>query len=113
MNDRLNYSTHADLLDQGAASEAEAREVRRILGPETQRKLTEADIDAQIAFKGEPWPICCGACAQGRKLCPTPQACQISVDKDAKHDTARLIWIAAGLLLTWAVIAAAAIAAFS
>jgi len=110
---RFSYADHSDLLSQVAASEEEARAVRRILGPETQRKLTEADLDAQIAFKGEPWPSCCGACAQGRKLCPTPQACQISFDEDAKHDTARIIWIGAGLLMFWAVIASAAIAAFS
>lgn len=39
MNDRLNYRTHADLLDQVAASEEEARAVRRILGPDLQREL--------------------------------------------------------------------------
>ncbi|MDQ5904633.1 MAG: hypothetical protein QG672_2227, partial [Pseudomonadota bacterium] len=39
MNDRLNYRTHADLLDQVAASEEEARAVRRILGPGLQREL--------------------------------------------------------------------------
>ena len=39
MNDRLTYRVHNDLLSQVATSEEEARAVRRILGPETQRDL--------------------------------------------------------------------------
>lgn len=91
--DRMTHRVHTDLLDQVAASEEEAREVRRILGPAT-------------------WPGCCGACGQGRKPCPTPQACQIC-DDYTERDGAAIRWIAAGLLLTWAVLAAAGIAAFS
>ena len=89
--DRMTHRVHTDLLDQVAASEEEAREVRRILGPAT-------------------WPGCCGACGQGRKPCPTPQACQVS---EAEHDSTAMLWIAAGLMLTWAVLAAASIAIFS
>ena len=111
MNDRLNYRVHQDLLRQVATSEEEAREVRRILGPDLQRELRNLR-DFHRDQKPESWPACCGACGQGRKLCQTPQACQIC-DDYTERDGAAIVWIAAGLLLTWAVIAAAAIAAFS
>lgn len=110
--DRMTHRVHTDLLEQVASSEHEAAEVRRILGAELQRKLTESDLDRRIAEKAATWPHCSGACAQGRKLCPTPQACQIC-DDYTERDGAAIRWIAAGLLLTWAVIAAAAIAVFS
>ena len=89
MNDRLNYRTHADLLDQVATSEEEARAVRRILGPDLQRELRNLhDFDRSQ-------PI------------DTP---------DLLADAERCIftwrWIGVGLLLTWAVLAAAGIAAF-
>lgn len=89
MNDRLNYRTHADLLDQVATSEEEARVVRRILGPDLQRELRNLrDFDRSQ-------PI------------DTP---------DLLADAERCIytwrWIGVGLLLTWAVLAAAGIAAF-
>lgn len=111
MNDRLNYRTHADLLGQVATSEEEARAVRRILGPDLQRELGHLNAFHRSP-KPEPWPGCCGACGQGRKLCPTPQACQIC-DDYTERDGAAIRWIAAGLLLTWAVIAFAGIAIFA
>ena len=92
MNDRLNYRTHADLLDQVAASEEEAREVRRILGPDLQRELRNLrDFDRSP-----------------RQPIDTP---------DLLADAERCIytwrWIGVGLLLTWAVLAAAGIAIFA
>lgn len=108
MNDR---SIHLDLLDQVERDEHRRAEIRRILGPDMQRELRNLrDFDRDP--NPEPWPSCCGACGQGRKLCQTPQACQICGDY-TEHDGAAIVWIAAGLLLTWAVIAAAVIAVFS
>lgn len=109
MNDRLTYRVHADLLAQVATSEEEDRTVRRILGPDLQRELRNL---RDFHRDPEPWPSYCGACGQGRKLCPTPQACQVCGDY-TEHDGAAIVWVAAGLLLTWAVIAAAVIAVFS
>lgn len=108
MNER---ATHFDLLRQVERDEYRRAEIRRILGPELQRELRNLR-DFHRDPNPEPWPSCCGACGQGRKLCPTPQACQIC-DDYTERDGAAIRWIAAGLLLTWAVIAAAAIAAFS
>lgn len=108
--DRMTHRVHQDLLAQVAASEEEASAVRRILGPDLQRELGYLH-DFHRDPKPEPWPSCCGACGQGRKLCPTPQACQIC-DDYTERDGAAIRWIAAGLLLTWAVIVSAAIAAF-
>ena len=91
MNDRLNYRTHADLLDQVATSEEEAREVRRILGPELQRELRNLrDFDRSP-----------------RQPIDTPD---LLADPERGIYTWR--WIGVGLLLTWAVLAAAGIAAF-
>ena len=88
MNDR---SIHLDLLDQVATSEEEARAVRRILGPDLQRELRNLrDFDRSP-----------------RQPIDTP---------DLLADAERCIytwrWIGVGLLLTWAVLAAAGIAAF-
>ena len=109
--DRFSYADHSDLLDQVATSEEEARAVRRILGPDLQREMAHLR-DFHRDPNPEPWPSCCGACGQGRRLCPTPQACQIC-DDYTERDGAAIVWIAAGLLLTWAVIAFAGIAIFS
>ena len=89
--DRLTHRVHTDLLAQVAASEEEARAVRRILGPDLQRELGHLrDFDRSP-----------------REPIDTP---------DLLADAERCIftwrWIGAGLLLTWAVLAAAGIAAF-
>ena len=89
MSDR---SVHSDLLRQVAASEEEARAVRRILGPDLQRELRNLrDFDRSP-----------------RQPIDTP---------DLLADAERCIytwrWIGVGLLLTWAVIAAAGIAIFA
>ena len=78
-----NRTVHLDLLDQVADSAAERDAVRRILS----EPLTEADLDAQQRWKAAPWPFApanhahrfsacvSGPCEQGRKLCPSPEAC--------------------------------------
>jgi len=90
--DRMTHRVHQDLLTQVAASEEEARAVRRILGPDLQRELRNLrDFDRSP-----------------REPIDTP---------DLLADTERCIctwrWVIAGCLLTWAVIAAAGIAIFA
>ncbi len=89
--DRFSYADHSDLLDQVATSEEEAREVRRILGPDLQRELAHLHD-----FDRSP-----------RQPIDTPD---LLADDERRVYTWR--WIGAGLLLTWAVIVSAAIAAF-
>ena len=90
--DRLTHRVHTDLLAQVAASEEEAREVRRILGPDLQRELAHLHD-----FDRSP-----------RQPIDTP---------DLLADAERCIytwrWIGVGLLLMWAVLAAAGIAIFA
>jgi hypothetical protein len=64
MNDRSAYPVHADLLAQVADSEAEEREVRRILAPLTDAELSArnaarlGDVESAVAaYKRAPWPI--------------------------------------------------------
>ena len=91
MNDRLNYRTHIDMLEQVASSEEEARAVRRILGPDLQRELRNLrDFDRSP-----------------RQPIDTPDLLA-----DAERCICAWRWIGVGLLLTWAVLAAAGIAAF-
>ena len=90
--DRLTHRVHTDLLAQVAASEEEAREARRILGPELQRELRYLrDFDRSP-----------------RQPIDTP---------DLLADAERCIytwrWIGVGLLLMWAALAAAGIAIFA
>lgn len=111
MRDR---ATHIDLLSQVADSTEERDNVRRIL-----TGLTERDLDAQEAWKRSPWPAtqhnhahrysACqsGPCQQGRKLCPTPEACQMAAADPPRPpmrggDFLRLLGIA---LAGWAAIA--------
>ena len=90
--DRMTHRVHQDLLDQVATSEEEAREVRRILGPDLQRELRNLHD-----FDRSP-----------RQPIDTP---------DLLADPERCIytwrWVISGCLLTWAVLAAAGIAIFA
>ena len=90
--DRMTHRVHQDLLTQVAASEEEARAVRRILGPDLQREL-----GYMRDFDRSP-----------REPIDTP---------DLLADPERCIctwrWVLVGCLLTWAVIAAAGIAIFA
>lgn len=110
--DRMTHRVHQDLLAQVATSEEETRAVRRILGPALQRELRYLrDFDrTPDAPQGEPWPACCGICAQGRSLCPTPEACRISVEPDAPRPPLRagdLVRAVGLLVLSWTAFAAA------
>lgn len=90
MDARTDRHAHLDLLDQVADSEAERLEVRRILGElaaqDDAALLAEHELDTHIRHvRAAVYPIryraCAnGPCAQGRKLCPTPQACQVSTE---------------------------------
>ena len=90
--DRMTHRVHQDLLAQVATREEEARAVRRILGPDLQRELRYLHD-----FDRSP-----------REPIDTP---------DLLADAERCIytwrWIGVGLLLTWAVLAAAGIAIFA
>lgn len=90
--DRMTHRVHQDLIAQVAASEEEARAVRRILGPDLQREL-----GYMRDFDRSP-----------RQPIDTPDLLA-----DAERCIYTWLWIISVLLLTWAVIAAAAIAAFS
>lgn len=94
MDARTDRHAHLDLLDQVADSEAERLEVRRILSElaaqdDDATLLAEHELDTHIRHvRAAVYPIrhraCAnGPCAQGRKLCPTPQACQVSAEPDA------------------------------
>lgn len=86
MNDRSNYATHADLLAQVADSAEEDAHVRRVLGG----RVSEAELDEYERWRRAPvavgatnhahrYSTCVsGPCDQGRKLCPSPEACQRS-----------------------------------
>ena len=90
--DRMNYRTHMGLLEQVATSEHEISAVRRILGPDLQRELRNLrDFDRSP-----------------REPIDTPD---LLADDERGIYTWR--WIGAGLLLTWAVLAAGAIAIFA
>ena len=90
--DRMTHRVHQDLIAQVAASEEEARAVRRILGPDLQREL-----GYMRDFDRSP-----------REPIDTP---------DLLADPERCIytwrWVIVGCLLTWAVLAAACIAIFA
>ena len=91
--DRMTHRVHQDLIAQVAASEEEARAVRRILGPDLQREL-----GYMRDFDRSP-----------REPIDTPDL--LGDDPELFVSTWRLV--ISGCLLTWAVIAAAGIAIFS
>ena len=91
--DRMTHRVHQDLIAQVAASEEEARAVRRILGPDLQREL-----GYMRDFDRSP-----------REPIDTPDL--LGDDPELFVSTWR--WVISGCLLTWAVIAAAGIAIFS
>ena len=128
--DRLTHRTHADLLDQVTDDEAEKRNVRRILG--APLPLREEDLDAHQRYLLAPFPVApanhahrysacrSGPCQQGRKLCPSPEACQLDAAAAGarpprRRDTLRTFALAAagvaGIGLVLGAVAAAALAA--
>lgn len=57
-------------------------------------------------------PQCCGLCHQGRRLCPTPEACRVPA-KTAPGDAAdALAALATYIVVTAAIAAAAAVMVF-
>lgn len=85
MHDRLSHRTHADLLDQVASSPEERDAVRRAFGvPLAAHELDTAARYRRAAVYPIRYAACLsGPCEQGRKLCPSPEVCQISA---GRHD---------------------------
>ena len=115
---RTERHARIDLLDQVADSEAERLEVRRILGElaaqDDAALLAEHELDTHIRHvRAAAYPIryraCAnGPCAQGRKLCPTPQACQVSAEPDPPRPPLRRgdgLIAAALVVASWAAVA--------
>ncbi len=121
-----NRTAHFDLLEQVADTADELETVRRILSAPPAAPLTEADLDAQQAWLRAPWPATAsnhahrysacrsGPCDQGRKLCPSPEACQCAepAAPGSESRAGRAVRAGAGAaLLVVAVLMAAGIAA--
>lgn len=101
MRDRAR---HIDLLDQVADSTEERDEVRRILS----QPLSEAELDAQIAWKRAPLAV--GRCTHAQGTCPTPQACELP-EPEWPTLRARSLWRVVVLVLaSWAAVAATLLA---
>lgn len=128
--DRSTYSTHADLLDQVAESEAENREVRRVLS----RRVTDAELtrrnarrldaveSAVAAYKRSPWPVApanhahrhspgCSRCESGLTQCTTPEACERADEARPAPRAGDMVFVAVVCLASWAAIVFALIAA--
>lgn len=114
MIDRSNYATHADLLAQVADSAEEDAHVRRVLGA----RVSEAELDEYEQWRRAPHPVgatnhahrfsACksGPCEQGRKLCPSPEACQCSEpDNRAERAITGLVTFTCAALVCGAVAA--------
>ena len=115
MNDRSNnYSTHSDLLVQVADSAEEDAHVRRVLGA----RVSEAELDEYEQWRRAPFPIgatnhahrysACksGPCEQGRKPCPSTEACQCSEpDNRAERAITGLVTFTVAALVCGAVAA--------
>lgn len=119
--DRLTNRVHDDLLAQVASTAEEEAHVRRILSEPL--KLREEDLDAHERYKRAPfavgetnhahrhsstWPNCCGACDEGRTLCHSPQACQISVEPDPPRkprSAGDIVIVIALVIASWAAVA--------
>ena len=101
-----------DLLDQVADSTEERDAVRRILSePLAEHELDTLGRYASAAVYPIRYSACAnGPCAQGRKLCPTPQACQLGEgDADPPRTPMRrgdALRLALLVLASWAAIAA-------
>lgn len=109
MNARTDRHAHLDLLDQVADSADEARAVRRTFGvPLTGDELDTLERHKRAANYPIRYAACAhGPCDQGRKLCPTPQACQISAEPDAPRPPLQRgdgPLVLAGLLLAVAIV---------
>lgn len=129
MIDRSTYSTHADLLAQVAESEAEDREVRRILGAQlTDAELTRINAEqlerveiAVAAYKRSPWPYapanhahrysgCSGPCEGGKRPCTTPEACERADEARPAPRAGDMVFVAVVCLASWAAIVFALVA---
>ena len=122
--DRLTHRSPADLLDRVACSSETRAAGRRAFGV----PLAEHELDTAARLRSAAvYPIrfaACktGPCDQGRKLCPSPEACQLDTAAAAgarpprpRGDTLRTFALAAagvaGIGLVLGAVAAAALAA--
>ena len=113
MNDLSNYTKSADLLAHVADSAEEDAHVRRVLGA----RVSEAELDEYEQWRRAPHPVgatnhahrhstCHGPCEQGRKLCPSPEACQCSEpDNRAERAITGLVTFTCAALVCGAVAA--------
>jgi hypothetical protein len=107
---RTERHARLDLLDQVDDSTKERDEVRRILGaPLAEHELDTHECHKRAAVYPIRYRACAnGPCAQGRKLCPTPQACQVSAEPDPPRPPLRRgdgLIAAALVVASWAAVA--------
>lgn len=88
---RTDRHMHLALVDQAERDQATRDEVRRILGAAS-------------------YPHCAsGPCEQGRRRCPTPQACQRGTDNDALGAARGCVLAVVLGLVAWAVVGTVAL----
>ncbi len=88
---RTDRHMHLALVDQAERDQATRDEVRRILGAAS-------------------YPHCAsGPCEQGRRRCPTPQACQRGTDNDALGAARGCVRAVVLGLVAWAVVGTVAL----